>query len=197
MRLTLDTNCLINLENRTSQHESVRALIEAHRARRVVVCVPAMAASENQRGGKRRSSYKEFEAWLQQIDAAGLNEIKPMGYWGIAFWNHAVYSGPESKAQERAIHDILHPDVLPSYADFCAQRGIDPLIRPQDRHWLNAKCDVQALWSHIHAGNDVFVTEDRGFLRAQRKAQLIALGAGHITTPDEAVARFLVDSKNG
>ena len=41
--------------------------------------------------------------------------------------------------------------------------------------WRNAICDVQALWSHIHAGNDVFVSRDRNFHKASKLPKLLSL----------------------
>lgn len=81
------------------------------------------------------------------------------------------------------------------YAEYCREKGIDPEAESVDPKWLNAKCDVQAMWSHIHASNDVFVTEDQDFLTPRRKSALIALGAGNILTPNDAVAQFLADAR--
>ena len=100
--------------------------------------------------------------------------------------------GSASDTLERSIHDILHPNVHFAYADFCAAAGIAPESTPLSGRWLNAKCDVQAMWSHINAANDVFVTEDKRFLTPDRRAALIALGAGSILTPNEAVVHLLI-----
>ena len=48
--------------------------------------------------------------------------------------------------------------------------------------------DVQALWSHINAQRNVFVSSDGNFHKVQNKAALLALGAGKIEYPTEAVA---------
>ena len=150
-----------------------------------------MVASENQRGGKRLESYAQFEAWLEQINAAGLEEIEPMGYWGVMFLDHALWGSDEAVDDERAIHDVVHPNITFEYAKYCSERGLDSSAEPPDPTWLNAKCDVQVMWSHINAKNDVFVTEDKHFLSADRRRKLIALGAGDIATPDVAAATFL------
>jgi hypothetical protein len=191
LRATLDTNCLINLENRTSQHEAVRALVEGHRAGRIRVFVTEMAASERQPGGHRHESFAAFEEWLRQLDCADLERVLPEAYWDIAFWDHAVW-GSDSDTLERSIHGILHPTIAFVYSDYCAAIGIDPSAKPTDGRWLNVKCDVQAMWSHIHGGNDVFVTEDKHFLASTKMQALIALGAGEILTPEQAVAQLLV-----
>src|SRR5882762_9907969 len=189
-RVTLDTNCLINLENGTSQHEAVRALVEGHRSGRIRVFVTEMAASERQPGGRRHDSFEAFEKWLGTLGCGELERVLPEAYWDIAFFDHAVW-GDDSDALERSIHNILHPTIDFLYADHCIVTSIDPATQPIDGRWLNAKCDVQAMWSHIHAGNDVFVTEDGRFLTARRRSALIALGAGSVLTPDDAVAQLL------
>ena len=135
----------------------------------------------------------EFREWLVQLNAADLEEVLPMGYCGIMFWDHAVWASEESERVERSIHQVLHPETSFEYETHCEQRGVAPLAEPAERRWLNAKCDVQAIWSHIHAENNIFVTEDKRFLTPVRKAQLIALGAGEIMTPVTAVARLLAD----
>lgn len=56
------------------------------------------------------------------------------------------------------------------------------------RKWLNRKCDVQAIWSHINAGNDVFVTSDANFHKTTKRARLIAAGAKQLETPFSAAA---------
>jgi hypothetical protein len=54
--------------------------------------------------------------------------------------------------------------------------------------WRNRNCDVQAIWSHIHHKRDVFVTSDCNFHKADKKAALIALGAGRIEHPEGALS---------
>jgi hypothetical protein len=47
---------------------------------------------------------------------------------------------------------------------------------------------VQALWSHINAGNDVFVTADENFHLETRLPGLLELDVGKILRPAEAAA---------
>jgi len=149
--------------------------------------VSEIAASENQRGGRPLETFAIFEAWLERLDCSDLFRIHPLMYWDIAFHGHALWGGdPNSATLEVAIHNVIHPEITFDYTEHSRRRGIPPTQRPAERRWLNAKCDVQAVWSHIHAGNDVFVTEDRGLLRPARRSALLALGAGDITTPEQA-----------
>jgi hypothetical protein len=60
--------------------------------------------------------------------------------------------------------------------------------RAPPRPWRNAKCDVQALWSHIYHKRSCFVTRDENFFKVSKLPALIDLGAGSIMRPAEAAA---------
>jgi hypothetical protein len=110
-----------------------------------------------------------------------------MFYFDISFWDHCLWSDDLMITLERQIHAILFPNVEFSWQDYCRTNDIDPIPNSPSGKWRNCKCDVQAMWSHIHAKRDVFVTSDKNFHRPEKKAALIALGAKRIEYPDEAV----------
>jgi len=197
VRLTLDTNCLINLENHAGPWAEVSELVNAHGEGAVLVFVCAMSASEGQQSGGRLSNFSEFEGWIEKIGCAKLGHILPMGYYGVSFWGHARYASEEGRRLEMLIHDALHPEIEFRYDEFCAAHSLDPGAVPIRRRWLNAKCDVQALWSHINAGNHIFVTEDRRFLTAKRRAALVGLGAGELLTPHAALEALRLRNRVG
>jgi len=58
------------------------------------------------------------------------------------------------------------------------------------KKWLNAKCDVLALWSHIWYKGDIFVTRDEIFFNTTKKSPLEKLGAKKIMYPYEAVIKL-------
>jgi hypothetical protein len=88
---------------------------------------------------------------------------------------------------ERKIQGILFPTIELEYDDFCKKCGLKPDNRKAWRKWVNAKCDVLALWSHIWYSGDIFVTRDQNFHKETKKLQLIALGAGKILRPAETI----------
>ena len=73
---------------------------------------------------------------------------------------------------------------------FYESRGDDRSDPRLHREWINKKCDVQAMWCHIHYSGDAFVTSDTNFHKHTKKPRLKALGAGEILTPDVAASRF-------
>lgn len=104
------------------------------------------------------------------------------------FVGASLWSNEEMQALERSIHEILFPNIPFLWSDYCAEKGLDSTANTPDRKWKNAKCDVQAFWSHAWRKRDVFVTSDDNFHTELKKPLLIALAGGHIETPESAVA---------
>ena len=74
-------------------------------------------------------------------------------------------------------------------ADRDAKEGvlIDPSFSPRG-DWRKFKCDVQSMWAHIHNKRDAFVSAEDNFYKPDKTSALVALGAGHIKRPQQAVA---------
>ena len=183
VRITLENNALVNLENGTGQIDALRELRALHKARKICICIPAMAASENQRGNMAIPNYGQFLEFLKKIDLHDMEELLPVCFWDVTFWDHCVFA--DDMTLDRAIHDILFPGVQYDH------ENNDEMATSEDgvsKKWRNVKCDVQALWCHIHYGADIFVTEDKNFHRTTKKPKLLKLGAKRIDRPAEALA---------
>jgi len=100
------------------------------------------------------------------------------------------YLRREDANDELSIHNILFPDIEFKYKDYCLEKQINPLETKFDWKWLNAKCDVQVLWSHIHYGGGILVTSDNNFHKESKKPLLISLGAADILKPKEALKKI-------
>jgi len=85
MRLTLDTNCLSDLENGTDQAESIRELIRLHRAGKIQVFVSAIAASEHVTGKGLPEQVGQFEGRLKKLAIDDLPSVLPTGRSGMSF----------------------------------------------------------------------------------------------------------------
>ncbi len=197
LTFSLDTNCLIDIAEDRPDSAAIRALAEAHARGDVSVAVAAISASENQKTGERLTNFEQFRARLETLSLGHLEILKPMLYWDIGFWDWAYWVGPEMVALEQKIHQVLFPNVEFQWPDFCAVRGWDPNAHPVDIKWRNAKCDVQALWSHIYHCRNVFVTGDAKFHAVTKLPALIALGAGHIVNPQSAVSMLTQTANAG
>jgi hypothetical protein len=181
---TLDTNCLIDIEKNQPAAAAVRMLADAHAAGTGNVAVIAMSASENQKNGQLLRDFAEFQNYLATLNLAHLNIVMPMMYWDISFWDHCFWVEDAMLDLERKIHSILFPNTQFLWEDYCRDKGTAPPANPPVGTWRNRKCDVQAIWSHIHDQRQVFVTRDQNFHR--KKGSLISLGAGRIEYPADA-----------
>ena len=186
IKFTLDTNCLIDLEEGRKGAAEVRKLVEAHRRGIANVAVATVTASERQKDGGFLETYEDFQARLVSLGLDHLNQIQPLAHFGISFFDHGLWTSQEMADSEAAIHDVLSPGIPISYPEYCEAWDIDPEARPLNPKWRNRLCDTQIVWSHIHHGRDVLVTSDDNFFKASKLPRLVALGAKRICRPAEA-----------
>lgn len=187
MNVTLDTNCIIALEENRPEAPFIRELMSLHDASTVHLRVVAISASERKLDGTYALSFNEFK---QKIAAVGLGQVEilpTLAYPGMAFPDWCYPTGMETTIFERRIHEVLFPTLEFSYLEYRNRLGIDPTSDNIDPKWRNKKCDVLALWSHIRFQGDIFVTSDGNFHSVSKKGQLTSLGAGSILTPQEAI----------
>jgi hypothetical protein len=184
---TLDTNCIIDLELGTEFAPPIRDLVAAHHEGTADIAIPSIAGSELQKDGTYLPNFDLFLARLAAVGLSGLPLVQPIAYWNISFYGHGYWADEAMVDLERRIHSVLHPEIEFAYGDFCRARGFD--LKPDRPHrlWRNAKCDTQALWSHIYHKRHCFVTRDRNFLKETKLPALTALGAGRILVPKDAV----------
>lgn len=182
MHFTLDTNCIIDVEEGRPNAPSVRELVGLHGKNGINVAVSAIGASERQRAGGYAQNFSEFQAKLAAVGFNVLELLLPLAYLDICFWDHCVMVN-ENETLERQIHDVLFPSIEFTWPDYASARGLS--IDAIDKNWRNAKCDVLGIWCHIKRGGGVFVTSDMNFHNKREK--LAALGAGTIAMPADAL----------
>jgi hypothetical protein len=176
MKLTLDHNVVIALANRSSNVDRLRAAITdgSHQA-----FVVEIGASEMRQRGVKPDRYDLFEQLLCEAGIASLHRLSPMMIWDVTFWDHGLWSDENMIIQAKQIEQVLFGKSPP--IDITREAEDSPTVAT----WLNRLCDVQALWCHLHYGNEVFVTSDRNFHKATKLPRLLALGAGRISRPEE------------
>ena len=187
LRFTLDTNCIIDLDAKQRNAESIRNLVRAHESGHAKVAVVAASASERQQGGTQLQHFQEFQNRIASLGLAKLDILKTLFYWDVGYWDWSLEMEPRFALLEQSIHDILFPSVECQWSDFCRSRGLDSEAVPKNSVWLNKKCDVLAMWSHMHYEHDIFVTSDENFHGEKKKSDLLILGAGRIEYPWNAV----------
>ena len=142
-RFTLDTNCIIAIDEQRAEASAIRKLCNAHASGLIDLAVIGISASEKQKSG---DSLDNFQTFLNRLSRLGLQSctiLKPMLYLDICFFDWSYWASPEMEALEESIHRTLFPNIEFLWADFCMARNLDQ--NAIDHRWRNAKCDIQAL----------------------------------------------------
>ena len=185
VRFTLDTNCLIDVEEGRPSAPLVRELVSLHGQDGINVAISAIGASERQRAGGYAQNFSEFQAKLKAIGFDFVELLPPLSYWDICFWDHCIMAD-ETDTLEKDIHNVLFPNIEFMWVDYANAHGLS--VDLLDKNWRNAKCDVLALWCHIKHGGGIFVTSDRNFHAATKREKLKALSVGNIAYPKDALS---------
>jgi hypothetical protein len=159
MRVTLDRNCLIDVEeHRLPYVTPVLELMRQGNAGKLSLSVPASTASERPAPGKASiTNFGEFKRWVHALGFERVDFLAPILYLDFSFLDYAVLGGGPGQALEERIHDVLAPK-LPYQS---------PPAVVRDK-WRNAQCDVQAVWCHAHYGTDALCTRDEELIRRAR-----------------------------
>jgi hypothetical protein len=176
MKITLDHNCIIHLENRTEIGNKIKAIVSDRGNECFVVNI---GASEMREKGVRPDQYEKFEDLLNSAQIAHLSRLNPMMIWDVTFWDRCVWAGNEMIKLAAEIEDALFGEAPKIYI---AAVSLDSSA---GRKWLNRVCDVHGMWCHIKNRNEVFLTTDSNFTKETKLPRLVALGAGRICHPEE------------
>ena len=187
LNITLDNNCIIDLEKNNTYAFPLRKLVEMHNSQKINLRVTAISASEQRPDKTYVSHFSKFKHRLAVIGLGNVEILPTILYFGLGFYGHSLWGGGELDELERKIQGILFPTIELEYKDFCKKQGLKMDDKKAWSRWVNAKCDVLALWSHIWYDGDIFVTTDQDFHKKTKKPKLIGLGAGKILRPVEAL----------
>jgi hypothetical protein len=73
MKLVIDTNCIIDLEEHRKDYDDLMKILSKWKDGSIDLGVVAISASENQKGGYVSKTFKDFE---NKLLAAGLQEVE-------------------------------------------------------------------------------------------------------------------------
>jgi len=189
LKLTLDTNSIIDLEQSNEYAPDLAKLVEMNRKRRISLRVTAASASERKLDQKYASSMSEFQDRLAAIGLDGLEILRTICYADVSFFDYCLLGGGELDVLECKIQQILFPKIQLEYRNHCEKHSLKLNDEKAWRIWARAKCDVLSLWSHIWHKGDIFVTRDNNYHKKTKKPDLIRLGAGDILRPNVALTR--------
>jgi hypothetical protein len=172
-KFTLDTNCIIDLEENRPNSQYIRQILQAWQAGEIELAVVAISASEKQRGGIYAKTYDDFRKKLAAVGLAGVTELLPKAYWNVSYWNRALWTDKEEKL-EGQIWGLLFPGVILK----------PPTMEEDVPRWRNKLCDVMVAWSHAYHGCEVLITSDKNF--HSKRDGLANLGV-NVMSPQDTV----------
>lgn len=94
IKVTFDWNGLINLQNGTGDIEGLSSLMELHSKGAISICIPAIAASENQKDGRKLEHYQDFEEFVSKLGLKDYEEIQPMFVHDVCYLGHGLACTP-------------------------------------------------------------------------------------------------------
>jgi hypothetical protein len=187
-KFTLDTNCLIAVDDSRPEKDAVLGLLGAAKDGRADVAMVASSASERQVGGGHLTNIGEFRVRLEAMGFGHIELLKPIGTFSVSFYGFAVMPSQQQRKLQSDLFAALFPSVEQTWSERAAALGVDvaDFTSPEGWKWRNRLLDVQAVWAHVNYGRDIFVTSDKNFSkRLTTDPQFSDLV---IATPQEAVA---------
>jgi len=178
MTLTLDTNCLIDLEEKRAGFLAIKKIVEYPK---IDVAVVAVSAIDKKVNGEKIDNFLKFQNWLTILNLNHLKILKPIAYTDISYCGWCVLGGGELTKLDHKIHNILFPKLPYS----------SPPIH-SSKKWINAKADVLIMWAHIWNKREYFITRDKNFLKQGKKEKLEKLGNTKILTPEDFLKIFKI-----
>ena len=173
-KFTLDTNCIIELEENRPNAEHLRKLVKAWTNGQIELAVVAVSASENQKSGTAHGDFSAFEEKFVNIGLDGAQHLLPLAIWDVCYWDHALWPDNEMERLESEIRGILFPNIP---------------VKPSEKiehnsQWRNNLCDILIAWSHALHQWDYLVTDDKNF--HDHKDELKKMGINEVLNPKEA-----------
>jgi hypothetical protein len=100
---TLDTNCIVSIDEGRADAAAIRALANAHADGNARVAVVAISASERQRDGQQLQS-SIFQDRLAALGLAHLEVLRPMAYADICYFDWSLLTHDAMERLEGRIH---------------------------------------------------------------------------------------------
>lgn len=191
--LTLDTNCLVDVDEDRPAQGDVLSLIEAARRGEADLAMLASSASERQPGGRHFDRLADFKKRMTAIGVGDITLLRPIARHCLSFQGFGIMSEEVAVCRERLIFTTLFPTTPPRWSDFAAMSGLDQkdLRSAVAWKWRNCLGAAQAFWAHEHAKRNVFVTSDGAFSRLRNKTDF---ADAVVMTPGQAVLSLAAGS---
>lgn len=178
MKLVLDTNCIIDLEEYRESYPHLMKILSKWRDGDIELGVVAIGASEKQKEGHYSESFKNFEKKLANVGLQGVKILPSIVVFDVSYFDQALLCDKRMAALEDKIRKILFPNTPLELPNNDERKKMD---------WINEQCDVQIAWAVIYHKWETLVTRDGNF--HENAKDLLPLGLKEVLTPCEAAKR--------
>ena len=168
-RLTIDTNCIINVfepaRDSATSVDKLFALIRYAMENKAEIAITTRLEADllRDRNKERRDEL------LSKLNLFPI--ISTVGRWDDSAWDSDVFADERTARLNDEIQQVLFPGLTPA-----------------DARYSNKINDIDHLTGHVIDHRDIFVTDDRGFLR--RRDQLLTGPGVVVMTPADALAHI-------
>ncbi len=215
MLVTLDNNCIIDLENGEEPNATaIRQLIAFQQKGIVKIAISWSTMLEKPPKGKKPPWFPEQERRMEDLGLGNAELFKHHQTMWFRNKDGFLTYEPE-RLYLQTVHEILFPKIDFGFHEYLITRVYTPPAEWEQRlaieqefadnpqimqtlkkiqeKWMNAKNDALGLCAHVSWGGDIFVTNDSNFF----KEKLRSLVRGKILRPEDAVHEILTITSNG
>ncbi len=187
LKFTLDTNCLIDVEEDRPAAIHVKQLLAAAREGVIDVAMVASSASERQKDNSFLTHFEHFEHRRRMLGFDHLPMIHSLLRWDMGFWDTGLWASQNCEERENLIYQVLFPNSPIEWSDYAAKQAvqIEDINSRVYWRWRNQILDAQAYWAHDFNKRDVFVTSDKRFRKIEESPHF---SKARILEPYEAVS---------
>lgn len=184
---TLDTNCLLDVDEGRDAAPFVKKLVEAARDGKADVAMVASSASERQKDDSFLDNIRTFKERMGRVGFGHLEILPTLAIFGFNFLDNTLIGSDDMENRENLIYKTMFPTSPAEWVDYAAAAAVEVHDRTSRAHlrWRNQILDAQAFWAHDFHGRDVFVTSDRRFQRLEGAPEF---PNALVRAPHEAVA---------
>lgn len=197
INVCLDWNCIIGLEEEREYSPALRQIREWNKQGKIALCISSPSRLEN---AQRTDPDNPFPTVIDE--AVWQTKMSGIGLEGIELRSATTrsYSPPLMTFDNsldmlirQKIHNLLFPEIDYHYVDYCARKGVEPVLSQGfpnltqaykvaskkqwrvHRDWNNAKCDALSLdaFSTWSGPDDIFVTKDGDFDKEKLKEPIV------------------------
>lgn len=120
-----------------------------HDDKKIKLRITAISASEQRPDKTYVSHFNDFKHRLAIIGLDKVEILNTILYVGLGFVGYSLVGGGKLEELERKIQRIMFPTIELHFKDFCQKRSLKLDDKKAWHRWVNKKCDVLTLWSHI------------------------------------------------